>query len=160
MNIYEIDRAITDLVDAETGEIIDIEALAALQMERDQKIENVACWYKNEVGDAEKIDAEIKSLTARRDSAKKRAESLKKYLSDALFGAAWESPKAKISYRKSTGVQIEDEQKFIEWAVDNRENLIVYKDPTISKKAVGDALKSGEEIPGATLYTANNISIR
>ena len=52
MNIYEIDRAITDLFDAETGEIIDFDALAALQMERDQKIENVALWLQKPSRDA------------------------------------------------------------------------------------------------------------
>ena len=61
MNIYEIDNtiltaseAILDLVDEETGEVTDIdqfESLKAeidgLQMERNQKISNIACWIKN-----------------------------------------------------------------------------------------------------------------
>jgi hypothetical protein len=36
MKLYEIDNAIMDCVDMETGEIIDVERLSALQMERDQ----------------------------------------------------------------------------------------------------------------------------
>ncbi len=47
MTLYEIDKAITDLADPETGEITDFEALDNLQMARDQKIENIACYYKN-----------------------------------------------------------------------------------------------------------------
>ena len=44
MTIFEIDEAILECVDLETGEIIDAERLDALQMERDKKIENVALW--------------------------------------------------------------------------------------------------------------------
>ena len=42
MTIYEIDQAIMECVDFETGEIIDTEQLDELQMERDTKLENVA----------------------------------------------------------------------------------------------------------------------
>ena len=40
MNLYEIDKAILELVDEETGEIADWDAFEQLQMEREQKIEN------------------------------------------------------------------------------------------------------------------------
>ena len=72
MNIYQIDNAIMtagdailDLVDEETGEITDLdqfEALKAemdgLQMAREQKISNVACWIKNLKAEADAIKAE------------------------------------------------------------------------------------------------------
>lgn len=38
MNLYEIDKAILACIDPETGELIDEEALAALQMEREKKL--------------------------------------------------------------------------------------------------------------------------
>lgn len=37
MTLYEIDSAIMDCVDEETGEIIDLEKLEALNIERDKK---------------------------------------------------------------------------------------------------------------------------
>ena len=46
-SIYEINQAIMDCLDPETGEILDMEALEQLQMDRVQKAENVACWRKN-----------------------------------------------------------------------------------------------------------------
>ena len=52
MNLYEIDAAITALVDPETGEISDFDAFDQLSMARDQKIENIALYYKNLVADA------------------------------------------------------------------------------------------------------------
>ena len=42
MNLYEIDAAITALVDPETGEVSDFDAFDQLSMARDQKIENLS----------------------------------------------------------------------------------------------------------------------
>ena len=47
MKLYEIDEAILNCIDTETGEIIDADQLDKLTMERDTKIENVACWIKD-----------------------------------------------------------------------------------------------------------------
>ena len=44
MTIYEINEEILNCIDLETGEIIDIDKLNELQLEKDAKIENVACW--------------------------------------------------------------------------------------------------------------------
>ena len=57
-NLYEINQAITECIDNETGEIIDVEKLEELQLEREAKIENVALWYKNLLSDAEAYKAE------------------------------------------------------------------------------------------------------
>ncbi len=76
MTLYEIDKAITDLADPETGEITDFEALDNLQMARDQKIENIACYYKNLVSDAEAIKAEEEALAERQKVAATRGEVL------------------------------------------------------------------------------------
>lgn len=51
MTLYEIDAAIMTAIahgtDPETGEINNLDELMSLQMERDQKIENIACLIKN-----------------------------------------------------------------------------------------------------------------
>ena len=41
--LYEIDQAILDCCDLETGEILDGEALTALQMEREAKLRAWPC---------------------------------------------------------------------------------------------------------------------
>ena len=51
--LYEIDEEILDCVDQETGEIIDPEKLAQLQMDFDKKVEGIALWIKNLLSDAE-----------------------------------------------------------------------------------------------------------
>ena len=58
MNLFQINDEIEKCIDQETGEILDIEALNNLSMEKDAKIENLACWYKNLVADAEALKAE------------------------------------------------------------------------------------------------------
>ena len=65
MNLYEIDTEILGCVDMETGEIIDDGRLDRLQMEKEKKIENIACWYKNLKAEEGAIDSEIKNLNAR-----------------------------------------------------------------------------------------------
>ena len=44
--LYEIDEEILNCVDQETGEIIDPEKLAQLQMDFDKKVEGIALWIK------------------------------------------------------------------------------------------------------------------
>ena len=66
MNLYEIDTEILGCVDMETGEIIDDGRLDRLQMEKEKKIENIACWYKNLKAEEGAIDSEIKNLNARK----------------------------------------------------------------------------------------------
>ena len=42
MTIYDIEAEIMDCIDQETGEVIDIDRLNALEMERDRKISSVS----------------------------------------------------------------------------------------------------------------------
>ena len=62
MKLYEIDNAILDCIDLETGEVIDTERLDAPNMERDAKIENVACWIKDLRAENEAIKSEKQKL--------------------------------------------------------------------------------------------------
>ena len=73
-SLYEIDNAIMECIDPETGEIIDAERLTALQMERDKKIEGVACWVKNLDADAAAYKAEKDAFAARQAKAEKLAD--------------------------------------------------------------------------------------
>ena len=72
MTLYEIDQAIQGLVDPETGELMDYEAFAALQMDRDAKIENMALWYKDLMADAKAIKEEADTLNERRKAWRTR----------------------------------------------------------------------------------------
>ena len=84
MNLFEIDHAIEacvklssgDYVDTETGEIIDVAAIGQLEMDRDWKIRNIACWIRNLDSDEKALTEQIKVFTARRDAAKNNREEM------------------------------------------------------------------------------------
>ena len=153
MNLYEIDSAIMDCVDMETGEIIDIEALEDLQMERDQKIEGIGCWIKNLLADAKALKEEKDNLAARQKAAENKAASLKAYLSSYLNGEKFKTAKVSISYRKSDSVNIAEDAVI-------PEEYLKYSEPTPDKIGLKAALKAGEKIQGISLVTSNNIQIK
>lgn len=160
MNIFEIDRAILDLVDPETGEIMDYDAFEQLQMERDQKLENVACWIKDLKAQANAIREEEQNLFERRKSIEKKAERLKTYLEIALKGESFSSPKCAVSFRRSASVEIEDQDMLIAWAERNGIDSMLKKTITVNKKEVANFMKTGIAVPGASARENWNIQIK
>lgn len=159
--LYEIDRSILECIDMETGEIIDFDRLSELQIERSEKIEKVALWYKNLVSDAESYKREKDSFAEREKAAKNKAESLKKWLAQVLDGEKMTTDKVAISFRKSEAVYIENEEEFIKSLQQcGRDDLLTYKEPAINKTEIKKAIKNGEAIPGAELIGKQNISIK
>ena len=159
MTIYQIDDAIQALVN-EDGEIVDWEKLDQLQMERNRKIENVACMLKNNKAMQEAIKAEVKSLGERVNSLEAEEQRLKDYLSYALAGSKFESAKAKVSYRKSEAVEIPDEEYFIQLHKDNP-GLVSRKEMwKINKMTVKEKLKYGAKIEGAILVERQNVQVK
>ena len=77
--LYEIDRAIMNCCNQETGEMIDQEALDALMMQRTEKLESVALWIKNLQSDAIAFKAEKEAFAEREKAANAKAEQLKNY---------------------------------------------------------------------------------
>ena len=157
MTLYEIDNAILGLVD-EDGEIADFEAFDKLTIERDQKIENVACYYKNLMAEAKAIKAEEDALKKRRTAAENRAESLKNFLDYALQGQAFKAAKCSVTYRPSERVEVGDE--FVEYAKQHADDLLRYAEPMPDKAAIKAMLKDGTEVPFCSMVTTNNIVIK
>lgn len=153
MNLFEIDNEIMNCVDIETGEIVDAEKLDALQMEKEQKIENIALWIKNLTSDAEALKAEKQAFADRQKTAENKAASLKKYLSDYLAGEKYKSSKVSISFRKSEAVNILDMSKI-------PEQYLKVAEPTANKTEIKNALKAGEAVAGAELVENQNIQIK
>ena len=161
MTIYEIDNRIAELIDPETGELLDYEAFASLQMEREAKIENMALWYKDLTAEAKAIREEEKALAERRKSAENKAERLKGYLDEALAGESYKSAKVAVSYRRSKAVELADESAVInELENSGRGDCIYYTAPRVNKVALARLLKDGGAVPGAELVERNNIQVR
>lgn len=159
MTLYEIDRemalALSESIDLETGEILDeemAERFEQLSLDRDDKIENICCFIKNLRAEAEALKAEKMAFAARQKSAENKAESLTKYLSSILNGEKFDSVKAKVSWRKSEAVQIDD--------ISALPAEYVSYTPAADKAEIKKALKAGKEIAGATLVTNQNMVIK
>lgn len=157
MKLYEIEEAIMDVFDPETGEILDEDKLARLEMERDKKIENIALYIKNLESDAEQIKAEKNALAAREKSAKNKAESLRMFLSGYLAGQKFSTPKVAISFRASTSVEADVGALM---GSDIGQDYLKYAEPTADKTAIKKALQAGVELPGCMLVTNQNMQIK
>lgn len=160
-SLYEIEQAMLECLDLETGEVIDTEMLDALRMERTAKLESVALWIKNLESDVEAYKAEMESFAARRKSAERKIEGLKAYLSNALDGAKFSTAKCAVSFRKSQAVEIENEDDFLNWAIQNgRPDLLTVRVPVVNKTEVKRCLKEGEQLPGAVFVERLNLNIK
>lgn len=153
MKLYEIDEAILNCIDIETGEVIDTEQLDKLTMEREAKLENVACWIKELKAEAEALKAEKMAFAKRQQVAENKMESLKKYLAYALDGQAFKTTRASVTFRKSQSVEVADI-----WKLD--ENYLRYKEPEADKTAIKEALKAGQTVAGATLVENTSVIIK
>ena len=144
MTLYEINEQIAACIDAETGEVIDLDRLTELHMEREQKLENVALWIKELNAEAAAIKAEKDKLTERQKTAENKAERLKIWLSEQLNGQKFSTARCAVTFRKSKSVNVTDIWKL-------PEDYLRYSDPTPDKKALKVALESGETIEGAEI---------
>ena len=154
MTIYEIDQAIMECVDFETGEIIDTEQLDKLQMERNTKLENVACWIKDLKAEAEALKAEKMAFEERQKVAENKMESLKKWLAYALDGKKFSTAKCAVSFRNTESVEITPEG--LEALMKEHDELLTYKAPEPNKTAIKQAIKDGLNVAGVQLL--QNIS--
>lgn len=153
MKLFQIDEEIMKCIDTETGEIIDTERLDELQMERDVKVENIACWIKNLLSDVEALKAQEKTFADRRRVEENKAESLKGYLAKYLAGRKFSTDKVAISFRKTSSVNITDMTKI-------PEQYLKYSEPTADKMAIKKAINAGEKIEGAEIAESQSISIK
>lgn len=160
MNLYEISKAIVDIVengeglDAETGEILDMEALDQLEMSFDHKVDNIACLIKSLKAESNAIKEEARALTERARVKDNKAESLKSYLHRAMALKGidkFETSRCKLYYRSSEKVEVIEDQLSSEW-------MRLKAEP--NKTEIKKALKEGKEVPGAWLATTSNLQVK
>lgn len=162
--LYQIDKSIGQILetgfafDEETGEILfDESDLEALEVAYQDKVEACAMFIKNRRALVNALKDEEKALQARRKAAEAQVKRIEGYLSrhsERLPEKGLETPKAKVSFRKSQRVSVFDEAALPEEYV--RTKVITEPD----KRAIGKALKEGEYIPGAALVFEKNLSVK
>lgn len=161
MKIYQIEDAMMRLVDPETGELKDYEAFAALNMERNRKIEGMAIWYKNLAAEAKAIREEEVALAERRKVLERRAERLKEYIARVTGGERFNTSKVAVSFRSSQSLNVFNEEAAVKWLEENSfDELVTYNAPTVKKDEVKKILKTVENIPGCVLEDKRSTIIK
>lgn len=154
MKLYEINNAMLDCIDSETGEIIDIDKLNELQIAREDKIEQMACWFKNITAEANALKAERQALEAREKQANRISNQIKEWLSIALNGNKLSTSKVSLSFRKSEQIELDDvfdiPNEYIKTIVETR----------IDKIALKKAIKDGATFKGCRLIEKQNLQIK
>lgn len=161
--LYDIDQDILSCVDQETGEILDTEKLDALQMEREEKLENIALWVKDLTAEANAVNEEADKLTARKRALDNKITALKSWLLIALDGEKLKTPRCNVYQTHNTRVNVIDEQSVTNWIQTNckePEQFLKFSLPEIRKDALKKAIKEGTEIPGAYLEATESVVIK
>ncbi len=153
-SLYEIDKGILECIDQETGELIDPERLKDLQMERNQKIENVALWIKNLESDALAFKAEKDAFADREKAAKTKADQLKKWLAEALVGQKFSSGRCAVTFRKSEKLEVLDADKI------PKKYMIKTVEVKPDKNTIKAMLKDGHKVSGCQLVESLNTQIK
>ena len=158
MTLYQINEQLRNAIefgcDPETGEIIDTAAMEALEMARDEKIENICLYIKDLYAEADAIYNERRALEEREKASEKKADSLSRYLQAMLDGEKFKTARCAVSYRKTQSVNIVDENLI------PNEYLRFKTTSAPDKTAIKDAIKAGKDVPGATLEERQSMTIK
>lgn len=154
--LYDLVREIEDFefeIDEETGEILNSNQLDALELERDNKIEQLCLYIKNLKSDAAAYKAEKDSFAKKQKAAENKAESIKNYIAYILAGENFKTDRVTVSYRRSEQVECPDMS-----LVDD--DYLRFKEPELDKTKIKKALKDGIKVGGCMLVERQNMQIK
>ena len=150
MNLYEVSEAIETAfnlaVDPESGEVNEdqLVLLEMLEMERDRKIENIACLIKNYRAEAAALKAEKDAFQKRQKQAENKANSLMRYLETALNGEKFSTDKCAISWRRSSKIVLNEGCTIYD--IDT--HFLRMSEPELDKVAIKKAISEGVNVEG------------
>lgn len=165
MNLFQIQEKLEELYEnlIDNDGQVNTEVLAEFEemsMAKDEKVENTALYVKQLAYEVKALQEEKKSLDSRIRQKKNTAEFLKGLLEDALEGHKFETPKAKVSFRKTTKVDVEP--MFIQYAQGRGlVDLVEVKITQTPKKAeIKKALQTGEDLEYCHLVTGRSVIVK
>ena len=154
--LYDLVREIEDFefeIDEETGEILNANDLDNLELEKNEKIEQLCLWIKNLKSDAAAYKAEKDSFAKKQKAAENKAESIKNYIAYILAGEKFKTDRVTVSYRKSEQVECLDMS-----LVDD--DYLRFEEPELNKTKIKKALKEGVKVGGCMLVEKQNMQIK
>lgn len=164
-NIFQLSEALEAcikldeerMVDTESGEILDVEQYLDMAETRDQKLENLAMYIKNQQAEADMIKAEADKLAERAKAKANEAKRCKDYLANFMAtyfdGKKFETPRVRLSWRASESVEVSGIDAL-------PDEYLRFKDPEPDKTKIKAALKAGVELKGCQLVAKQNLQIK
>lgn len=160
MKLYEIAPALRfaldDIeVDPETGEILNADALHAVEAQAVEKVEATALYLRELDAEAKAAKEEADRMLARVKSMQKRSDYLKAMLLDALHATGKvKTGRVTVSIRTTQAVEIEEGANLPEAYTTVKTTV------NPNKVAIKQALLDGVEVPGCSLEARESVSIR
>ena len=152
--LYELTNSVIGLRMMVDDEAIDeqsfLDTLEAIEGEIEVKAENLLKFERELLADVDALDTEIKRLTMRKNTIKNRTDALREYLRTNMERMEIEKiacPFFVITLRKASPVLVVED----EGAIPAKYFVTIPATQRLDKKATLDALKAGEQIPGALI---------
>lgn len=139
------------------------DTLDALQGDIQEKLDNIACIYKQTMYEAAMMKAEEDNIRDRRRAKEAAAERLKAYMETSMASVGMskvETSRNRLSFRKSEKLKIDDEDYFVQWAQEYNPDLLSYKKPEPNKTVIKKILASGQGVEGCRIEKCNNLQIK
>lgn len=169
MTLYELNHQFEELmiqydngadstVDEETGEILPIEdALSALAISREEKIDNTILYMKNLKYMEDALKAEADNLKKRRERVEKRRRSLEAYIAANMGDTRKrETPQYKLTIRQSVETIAPTRQEdVLKLPAEFRKETVKW---TADKAAIKEALLKGQTLVGCQLANKKNLT--
>lgn len=166
LQLYKVHQEIADLIesyiDSETGELSEIANahFNTLQLKREDAIQQLCLVNLESKAMAEAVASEMKRLAAIKKSLDNRAEAAERIIGKELAeGETYQFENAKISYRKTEIVEVEETLDLSQLAFDQPE--LVKLSYAVNKTEVKKMAKDGKPIPeGILIIKKNNLVIK
>lgn len=155
----EIEKALLECIDPETGEITDLDKLQQLELELQDKVKNIGLYIINLRADIKALKEQEDKFKARRKTLENKVESLSQYLESNIDGKQYKFDEFVISHRKSNSIEITDKTAFELYAMEHPEYLLETEIKP-DKASIKLAIANGESIPGCELVTKQNMQIK
>lgn len=135
------------------------DTLESLSGEVEAKAQNVAHMVRAFEADAAACKEWAKAAADRAKAIENRAASLRDYLANCMHACEItkiEGPGITLSFRKSSAVVVDEPDLIPAQFMRQAEP----PPPAPDKKAIGDAIKAGQDVPGARIETRDNLQIK
>ncbi len=157
MKLYEIKETYFDILNLDLDDDAFNKAIGAVELELADKANSMGGLIKTLEAEQNAYKAEIERFKALTASNEKKIERIKKYLSETMQDMnvpSLSTQQFKFTFRKSESVNIEDEMLISD---EFKTEEIKIK---ISKTDIKKAIKSGQDVKGASLVTKQNLQIK